>query len=81
VDCGGVTQSSLATVDALARLRLDARRAGCPIELESAPPSLLELLDLAGLAALFLEGQGQAEEREEPGGVEEESELGDPPVL
>jgi len=81
VDCGGETAPSLATVEALARLRLGARRAGCSIELENAAPSLLELLDLAGLAGLFLEGQRKAEEREQPSGVEEESELGDPPIL
>ncbi len=81
VDCAGETAPSLATVDALARLRLDARRAGCSIELEHAAPNLLELLDLAGLAGLFLEGERQAEEREQAGGVEEEGELADPPIL
>ncbi len=81
MDCDGVTSPSLATVDALARLRLDARRAGCAIELENCAPSLLELLDLAGLAGLFVEGERQPEEREEPRGVEEEGELGDPPSL
>jgi hypothetical protein len=39
----------LAMVDALARLQLEARRAGCSIQLRDASGELTELLDLAGL--------------------------------
>ena len=81
MDCGDVTEPSLATVGALARMQLNAKRSGCTIEIENAGPALLELLDLAGLAALLLKGQGKAEQREQARRVEEERELGDPPVL
>lgn len=39
-----------ATVDALARLQLAARRHGCRIRLRNASPELLELLALMGLS-------------------------------
>jgi hypothetical protein len=67
------------TVDALARLQLEARRLGLAIELRNVPFELVELLDLAGLRdVLRVEARGQAEEREQRVGVEEERELGDP---
>ena len=72
----------LAAVDALARLCLTARRLGCRVELRGACPELRDLLGLVGLAgvvicegdpaALGLEAGRQAEQREEPRGVEEE---------
>ena len=77
-DCGGVAQPTLGTIEGLCRLKLEARRSGCDLELRNAAPSLLELLDLVGLAALLLaEGERQTEQREEPRGVKEEGELGD----
>jgi hypothetical protein len=78
VDCGCISDPTIATVDEIARAKLDAGRAGCGLELRDVCPNLLELLDLAGLAALLLgERERQTEEREEPCGVEEEGELGD----
>jgi len=75
----------LATVDALARLQLIARRLGCKIELRDAPDKLREILALAGLGdvvpcaeRLPVEVRGQAEQREEPRGVEEEADPADP---
>jgi hypothetical protein len=45
------------------------------------PVELHELITFVGLAeVLGLEPRGQAEEREEPVGVEEERELDDPPA-
>jgi hypothetical protein len=65
----------LASLDALARLRLSGAR------FRGASPELRELARFCGLArALGLELQGQSEEGEEPGGVEEEGQLPDPPV-
>ena len=81
VDCGGEAEPSLATIGALARMQLNAKRAGCTVEIDNAGPNLLELLSFAGLAELFGEVERQAEEREQAGRVEEERELGDPPVL
>jgi hypothetical protein len=68
----------LALVDALARLRLSARRHGRSIHLHQPSAALCELLDLVGLA-LLLDDDREAERREELG-VEEVVEPGDPAV-
>ena len=69
---------TLATIEALARLRLSARRAGVDLRVREAPAELHELTAFLGLAeALGLEPRRQPEEREERLGVEEERELGD----
>ena len=44
--------AEIATVDALARLKLLARRRGVEIELRRVSPELHKLIDLAGLARL-----------------------------
>lgn len=71
------------TVDALARLQLTARRLGCRVGLRSAGFELRDLLDFVGfrevlplVAASRLEPRGQAEEREQALGVEEEADPG-----
>ncbi|MEW2632153.1 STAS domain-containing protein [Streptomyces sp. NPDC048389] len=51
-DTGGLTQVNLATVDALARLHLVARRQSSRIRLQNAGPDLLALLELVGLPEL-----------------------------
>lgn len=82
-DVGALVDVDAAAIDALARLQLTARRLGGRLRLRHASGELRELLALAGLAdvcGLRLEPQRQAEEREQPLGVEEEGELGDPPV-
>ncbi|HEX3807678.1 MAG TPA: hypothetical protein VHV52_12960 [Gaiellaceae bacterium] len=71
----------LQLVDRLARLQLIARRRGYRLALVDPPAALRELIELVGLSeVLGLELQRQPEEREEHGGVEEERQLGDPPV-
>ena len=71
--------ADLGTVESLARLQLAARRCGLELRLAHVPDELRELITFAGLAeALGLEPRGQAEEREERVGVEEEGELDDP---
>ena len=66
---------NLASLDLLARLRLRGAR------FRGVSPELHDLARFCGLAkALGLEGERQPEEREEPGGVEEEGHVGDPPV-
>jgi hypothetical protein len=71
-----------ASVDRLARLQLEARRNGDELRVRRASAELLELLAFAGLAdVLGVEPCGQAEQREERLGVEEERELADPPAL
>jgi hypothetical protein len=69
------------SLDALARLVLTARRQGLDLRLRHASGELQELLAFAGLAGVLgVETGGQAEEREERLGVEEERHLDDPPV-
>jgi len=82
LDCGLLDAPTAATIDQIARLKLAARRCGCELELSNARPTLVELLDFCGLAELLsVEMKRQAEQREEPGGVQEEGELADPSVL
>ena len=69
----------LSTVDALARLRLLARRAGHEVRLQNASPELWALLSLVGLdEVLRVESGREAEQGEQRVGLEEERELGDP---
>ena len=68
----------LGIVDALARLELEARRAGLELTVR-APRDLVLLVAFCGLeeALGVVELQRQPEEREERRGVEEEAELDD----
>lgn len=81
-DVGGLEGApDVVLVDALVRLQLTARRHGGRIRLRGAGGALRELLaltGLGGLAGLGLETRGEAEQREEPLGVEEGVEPGDP---
>ena len=72
---------SLGIVDALARLKLEARRAGLDLTVRNVPQDLGLLIAFCGLEdALRVELQRQPEEREERLGVEEEAELDDAPL-
>jgi hypothetical protein len=75
---GPFFEMTLATVAVLARLQLAAKRSGRELRLVRASDELLDLIEFMGLTdALRVEARRQAEEREEPLGVEEEGELGD----
>jgi hypothetical protein len=82
-DAGRFRPPDLATVDALARLALAARRSGRELRLVNASPELRGLLGLVGLGGVLpcpasaFESGRQAEEREEPGRVEEECDPAD----
>jgi hypothetical protein len=80
VDCDvGHCCADLATADALARAHVNARRLGARLHLVNASPELQELIAFLGLAGVLLgRGQGQAEKREEPFGVEKRREADDP---
>lgn len=87
IDVSAVTRPDVRTVDALARLQLIARRMGRRIRLKGASRELRELLCLMGLrdavpceGGSALEARGQAEEREELLGVEEEGDAADSPA-
>ena len=80
-----VGEPDLGTVAALARLRASGRELGWSLHLRYASSRLQELLDLCGLAEIIpvcegsaLVDQGQSEEGEQPRGVEEVVEPGDP---
>jgi anti-anti-sigma regulatory factor len=80
-DCRAIDRPDAGTIDGLARLQLAVRREGGELKVVGAQPGLLELLDLCGLAeVLRIEAGRQAEEWEEPGGVEEKRDLPDPAV-
>ena len=80
-DVGAADRADLALVEALARVLLTARRLGCTVRLRRASVELVDLVGLVGLRAeLPVEVQRQAEEREEPGGVEEEGDPRDAPI-
>jgi hypothetical protein len=68
-------------VDALARLQLEARRAGLRLVVGDPPDDLRLLVRFCGLErALGLEPRRQPEEREQRLRVEEEAELSDAAV-
>ncbi|MGW2211124.1 STAS domain-containing protein [Streptomyces sp. NPDC001781] len=73
-DVAGLGPPGLVQVDLLARLELAARRAGGRIALRGPEPALRALLGLVGLG---LQVEGEAEEGEPAGGVEEAVETGD----
>ncbi len=86
-DVASLVRPDCATVEALARLQLAARRLQRQICLRDASRELVELVTLAGLAdVLPCEGGSrvqvgrQAEEREESRGVQEERDAGDATV-
>ena len=77
----GAVASDIATIDCLARFQLRMRRRRQHVQLRHASDDLRRLIDFVGLGdVLGVETVGQAEEREQPLGVEEERELDDPPA-
>ncbi|WP_213452354.1 STAS domain-containing protein [Rhizomonospora bruguierae] len=79
-DVSAVVEPSVVTLDALARLRLTARRLGADIRVYPAHARLGQLLALTGLGAVLpLARQRQAEQREQPLDVEEVGDPADPP--
>ena len=86
-DVARLADVDMESIDALARLALRARRLGCDVSLRDPSSELRELLVLAGLCDVLpcarsgVEVIGEPEHREEPLGIEEERDPGDPPVL
>ena len=85
----GALQADLVAVEALARLRLEARRLGCELRLRGSSRALEQVLAFCGLCdVLPLEGElggirwheRQPEERKPARGVEKRVEARDPPV-
>ena len=81
LNCACITEPDLAAVHQIARLHLCMRRCGCELRLFQPNEDLVALIELAGLAGVLrVEVQRKAEERKQPGRVEEEGELRDPAV-
>src|SRR5262249_46323306 len=83
VDCDvdHVRCADFATVDALARASLNARRLGARLRVVNATPELEAVIGFAGREEVLLgRRQRQAEEREEAFGVQERREADDPAV-
>lgn len=79
-DVAAVSRADLVTVEALARLRLTAGRLGWTLTVRGAGPRLRELLAWLALADALPQVAGEAEVREQPVGVEERVDRGDPAV-
>ena len=74
IDCAEMPDADFRQVDTLARLHLILRRRRCELRLANPQPGLVDLITLAGLAGVLRFQPGrQAEQGEEPSGVEEES--------
>ena len=78
-DVAGVARPDVVTVEALARLRVTARRHGRRLVVTGAAPPLRRLVELLGLTGLLPEPGRQPEQREQAGGVEEVVDRRDPP--
>jgi hypothetical protein len=81
LDCARLSEPDAGTIDEIARCLLAAQRSGLGVRLENTSESLLELIDFCGLAELlWVESRRQAEQREQPGRVEKECDVGDSTV-
>jgi ABC-type transporter Mla MlaB component len=81
-DVADLVEPDAATIDALARLQLTARRLGCRVLVRDPCGEIQELLAFVGLAdilplVLRVETSRQIEEREQSRGVEKEADPGD----
>jgi ABC-type transporter Mla MlaB component len=83
-DVGELADPDAATVEALARLQLTARRLGRRVSVRRACGELKDLVALMGLAEVVpcvdsdLDAGRQPEQREPPGRIEEEGDPADP---
>ena len=76
---GALSGADAETIDLLARLQLAARRHDRTLRFLHVSPALRELIAFVGLeGVLRVEPRRQAEEGEDPVGVEEERQLDDP---
>lgn len=84
-DLGEVADTDAATLDALARLQLVAKRCGRALEVRHAPLELRELVEFVGLGPVIrcrdvhVESSREPEDGEQARGVQEERDACDPP--
>jgi len=80
-DLSALGDADAETIDLLARLQLAARRRDRTLRLLHASAGLQDLIAYFGLdSVLRVEPERETEEGEDPVGVEEERQLGDPPA-
>jgi ABC-type transporter Mla MlaB component len=82
-DVAAIRRADAEVVEALCRLQVAARRAGCRIVLRHPHGELRDLLELMGLSEVVpcgsdLETRREPEQREPPPGIEEKRDAGDP---
>ena len=78
LDCSAYAEAKAEQLDRIARLCLSSKRRGCALRLANAGEDLLALIEFAGLGSVSgLEVGGEAEEREDPGRVQEEGDVRD----
>lgn len=81
LNCARIADTSVGTVDYIARLGLGLKLSGKRLRLAEPSRELIDLIRLLGLAeALGVEVEGQPEKRKQLRRVEEEGELRDPPA-
>ena len=78
LDCSALAEADVGLLEAIALLCLALRRRGLALRLVNPGEGLLRLIEFAGLAsALGVEVGGEAEQREDPGRVQEEDDVRD----
>jgi anti-anti-sigma regulatory factor len=81
LDCAGVQTPDARAIDRLARLQLEAGRHGVRLRFVNVNQQLYLLIEFCGLTeVLSVQVERQAEQGEQPGGVQEERDLRDPAV-
>ena len=88
LNCARIADTSVGTVDYIARLGLGLKLSGKRLRLAEPSPELVDLIRILGLAetlgveveGLGVEVEGQPEKRKKLRCVEEEGELRDPPA-
>ena len=81
VSCARIQTPGVGVIEQLARMQLCARQHGHEVCFTDASEELVALIELVGLGeVLRVEVRRKTEQREEPGGVEEECDVGDLPV-
>ncbi|TMF46578.1 MAG: hypothetical protein E6I23_02320 [Chloroflexi bacterium] len=53
LDCAPLEEPDAGTIDQIARIQVAVQRGGCDLQLENASRSLVDLIDLCGLAGVL----------------------------
>jgi hypothetical protein len=78
LDCSTLATADAEQLEGIARLCLRWKRRGRALRLADPDEGLRDLIEFAGLGAVLgVEAGGEAEQREDPGRVQEEGHVGD----